>query len=193
MNHLPLSRNRQDNDYFFVISPNVQEEERSWRESTARSVQSFRDEVSRTDWDFVKDAKIRFLNIEIERWDKLGDTIASTLKNDDPVALLLMREVISVIDGLKKRVRALVGRTATPQKLNIERAKERRIQEFVEIPNLQRNISCPFHQDKTPSFHAYDDGRRFKCFSCGESGDIIDFIQKLHACDFKEAVKILTH
>jgi DNA primase len=49
---------------------------------------------------------------------------------------------------------------------------------------------CPFHNEKTPSFFVFADNR-FKCFGCGESGDVIDFIQKLHGCSFKDALKHL--
>ena len=35
---------------------------------------------------------------------------------------------------------------------------------------------CPFHAEKTPSMKIYDDG--FKCFGCGEGGDIIKFVEK---------------
>lgn len=46
----------------------------------------------------------------------------------------------------------------------------------IEIPR-NRKISCPFHHDKTPSFHIYENG--FFCFSCGEYGDSITFVSKL--------------
>jgi len=49
---------------------------------------------------------------------------------------------------------------------------------------------CPFHEDKTPSFAVYLDGY-YKCFGCGASGDVIDFIMKIRGCDFKEALEIL--
>ena len=46
-------------------------------------------------------------------------------------------------------------------------------------PNqLKRNkMSCPFHNDKTPSFSIVDKGNGafYKCFSCNEGGDIIKF------------------
>ena len=41
-------------------------------------------------------------------------------------------------------------------------------------------IACPFHSgghERTPSLHLYGD--HFKCFGCGESGDVIKFVQKL--------------
>jgi len=49
---------------------------------------------------------------------------------------------------------------------------------------------CPFHTEKTPSFFVFDD-QRFYCFGCGEHGDPIDFIQKLHGLSFPDALKFL--
>lgn len=48
---------------------------------------------------------------------------------------------------------------------------------------------CPFHDEKTPSFFVYR--KRFKCFGCSESGDVVDFIQKIEGLDFKGALKRL--
>jgi len=50
---------------------------------------------------------------------------------------------------------------------------------------------CPFHNDRNPSLNVSPDLGIFKCFSCGESGDIIGFIQKIEKISFNEAVKIL--
>lgn len=47
---------------------------------------------------------------------------------------------------------------------------------------------CPFHQEKTPSFCVSDDRCFFKCFGCGESGDVLTFLQKINGVDFKEAI-----
>jgi hypothetical protein len=49
---------------------------------------------------------------------------------------------------------------------------------------------CPFHTEKTPSFFIFPDNR-FKCFGCGESGDCIDFVMKLHGLSFPDALKHL--
>lgn len=43
----------------------------------------------------------------------------------------------------------------------------------------RHKINCPFHEDKTPSLHVYDDGG-WHCFSCGRSGDVLDFAGLLH-------------
>lgn len=49
---------------------------------------------------------------------------------------------------------------------------------------------CPFHAEKTPSFFVFQDNR-FKCFGCGEHGDVIDFVQRLHGLSFRDALKYL--
>lgn len=50
---------------------------------------------------------------------------------------------------------------------------------------------CPFHQEKTPSFNVNTTTNHFYCFGCEESGDVIDFIQKIEGEGFRWAVKFL--
>ena len=50
---------------------------------------------------------------------------------------------------------------------------------------------CPFHHEKTPSFSVNEQGQFYHCFGCGESGDVIKFVEKLEGTDFVGAVKIL--
>ncbi len=50
---------------------------------------------------------------------------------------------------------------------------------------------CPFHGEKTPSFHVHPDRGFFKCFGCGVGGDVITFLQKLENLDFNDAVRTL--
>jgi DNA primase len=50
---------------------------------------------------------------------------------------------------------------------------------------------CPFHSDRTPSFTIYDGGERFHCFGCGASGDVLDFVQRLHGVELVEAARML--
>ena len=50
---------------------------------------------------------------------------------------------------------------------------------------------CPFHDDHTPSFSVHPDKQIYKCFSCGESGNVITFVQKINGISFEEALKIL--
>jgi len=48
---------------------------------------------------------------------------------------------------------------------------------------------CPFHEEKTPSFNVNDKLGRFKCFGCGASGDVFEFIMRLRGLSFREAVE----
>ncbi|HTU81445.1 MAG TPA: DNA primase [Candidatus Acidoferrales bacterium] len=50
---------------------------------------------------------------------------------------------------------------------------------------------CPFHGEKTPSFHVHPDKGFFKCFGCGVGGDVITFVQKLENATFADAVQML--
>ncbi|GAA4960636.1 DNA primase [Kineococcus glutinatus] len=50
---------------------------------------------------------------------------------------------------------------------------------------------CPFHEERTPSFHVRPQVGRWKCFGCGEGGDAIDFVQRQEALTFVEAVERL--
>lgn len=50
---------------------------------------------------------------------------------------------------------------------------------------------CPFHAEKTPSFHVHADRGFFKCFGCGTGGDVITFVEKLENIPFPEAVRML--
>src|SRR5689334_18555786 len=50
---------------------------------------------------------------------------------------------------------------------------------------------CPFHSEKTPSFHV--DGERgfYKCYGCGAGGDCFSFIQQREGLSFPEAGELL--
>ncbi|MBE6844807.1 MAG: DNA primase [Ruminococcus sp.] len=50
---------------------------------------------------------------------------------------------------------------------------------------------CPFHSEKTPSFHIYTDTQSFYCFGCGAGGDVITFTKRIENLDYVEAVKLL--
>jgi len=49
---------------------------------------------------------------------------------------------------------------------------------------------CPFHGEKTPSFHVNPD-RGFHCFGCGVGGDVIKFVELYEKVSFPEAVRLL--
>src|SRR5271167_4892720 len=50
---------------------------------------------------------------------------------------------------------------------------------------------CPFHDEKSPSFHVRPNHGQFHCFGCGEGGDVYGFIQKIEHVSFVEAVELL--
>ena len=50
---------------------------------------------------------------------------------------------------------------------------------------------CPFHNEKSPSFHVRPNHGHFHCFGCGEGGDVYAFVQKIEHVSFVEAVEML--
>src|SRR3989475_1382612 len=50
---------------------------------------------------------------------------------------------------------------------------------------------CPFHPEKTPSFHVDPDRRAYKCFGCGEGGDVFTWLEKQDGLEPAEALRVL--
>ncbi len=50
---------------------------------------------------------------------------------------------------------------------------------------------CPFHSEKTPSFSVNPQRQTYKCFGCGESGDVFSFLVKYQNLSFPEALRSL--
>lgn len=50
---------------------------------------------------------------------------------------------------------------------------------------------CPFHNEKTPSFHVNPDNGYYKCFGCGKGGDAISFVRETEQLNFTEAIEAL--
>lgn len=50
---------------------------------------------------------------------------------------------------------------------------------------------CPFHKEKTPSFHVDEDKQLFYCFGCGAGGNVFDFVMRAENLDFVDALKFL--
>ena len=64
---------------------------------------------------------------------------------------------------------------------------------YVKLRRAGRSLTglCPFHKEKTPSFHVSTERGTYHCFGCGEGGDMFSFIQKAEGVDFKEALRML--
>ncbi|HZT99876.1 MAG TPA: DNA primase [Ktedonobacteraceae bacterium] len=51
--------------------------------------------------------------------------------------------------------------------------------------------SCPFHNERTPSFYVFAETQTWRCFGCNEGGDIFTFVQKQQGLEFHEALLYL--
>jgi len=67
------------------------------------------------------------------------------------------------------------------------------VAERIELKKAGRNYKalCPFHGEKTPSFMVSPELQIFKCFGCGEAGDVFAFLEKYEGMEFREALVFL--
>jgi DNA primase len=75
----------------------------------------------------------------------------------------------------------LKGRIGLPEVIGKTVKLARRGRQFLGL--------CPFHGEKTPSFHVYDD--HYHCFGCGAHGSVIDFVMQAEKLSFPQAVERL--
>ena len=50
---------------------------------------------------------------------------------------------------------------------------------------------CPFHSERTPSFHVVPERQMYKCFGCGKGGGVINFIMEIENLSYPDAVRFL--
>lgn len=103
------------------------------------------------------------------------------------------------IEKLKKRQNWLKKSHLQDKTVDIESLKQSN--DLVELAesyglNLKKRGKkfwslCPFHKEKTASFKIDQQKQLYYCFGCGAKGDILDFVQKIRGCDFKEALGVL--
>ena len=67
------------------------------------------------------------------------------------------------------------------------------VSRYVNLKKVGQNYRglCPFHAERTPSFFVNPALGIFKCFGCGEGGDVIKFVQKIENISFREALEKL--
>ncbi|MDO8684161.1 MAG: DNA primase [Armatimonadota bacterium] len=67
------------------------------------------------------------------------------------------------------------------------------ISTYVSIKRSGKSLKalCPFHTEKTPSFIVNEDLQRWRCYGCGEYGDVFTFLMKIENITFSEAVQEL--
>jgi len=64
---------------------------------------------------------------------------------------------------------------------------------YVSLKKSGRNYKgvCPFHSEKTPSFMVNQELQIFKCFGCGQGGDIFTFVEQMEGLDFGRTLELL--
>ena len=50
---------------------------------------------------------------------------------------------------------------------------------------------CPFHDEKTPSFHVSQERQNYHCFGCGKGGDVFTFVMEMEGLDFRQTLEFL--
>lgn len=67
------------------------------------------------------------------------------------------------------------------------------VEDYVKLKRSGRSWKglCPFHDEKTASFHVTPDLGIYKCFGCGESGDVFNFVMEMEGVGFMEALRSL--
>jgi len=80
----------------------------------------------------------------------------------------------------------------------IEEIKSRKLSEvigkFTHLKNDgsgRKKCCCPFHHEKTPSFHIDDKTGLYHCFGCGAGGDVFTFIENIKQCSFQQAIEYI--
>ena len=67
------------------------------------------------------------------------------------------------------------------------------VQQHVRLRKEGREFKglCPFHQEKTPSFHVSEPKQSWYCFGCDKGGDLFAFVEQIEKVDFPGALRIL--
>ncbi|WP_316930635.1 CHC2 zinc finger domain-containing protein [Sphingobacterium sp. IITKGP-BTPF85] len=67
--------------------------------------------------------------------------------------------------------------------------------DFVDLKKRGTSLigNCPFHHEKTPSFHVSVSKGIYKCFGCGVGGDSLKFVMELEKFSYPEGIKYLAN
>ncbi|MFA6989989.1 MAG: CHC2 zinc finger domain-containing protein [Candidatus Gastranaerophilaceae bacterium] len=170
--------------------------EHEHKQEVAEKIRDFKNEFQE---EYQKERRVEYLKTVSHHCDgeikKLHSDYEDSLKNDeDYINRAVLAEAIKIIEKQKLKceseLRVRFGDKTKHQdfQLKLERAKLRKIEEFIEVRNMK--AICPFHDDKNPSFSIWKG--KGHCFGCGWSGGCIDFIMKLKQMSFLETVEYLS-
>lgn len=67
------------------------------------------------------------------------------------------------------------------------------VSQYVRLKKNGRDYTglCPFHKEKSPSFHVNQEKQLFHCFGCGAGGNLVQFVMRSEGLDFLEALKLM--
>lgn len=67
------------------------------------------------------------------------------------------------------------------------------VSNYVKLKKNGRDYTglCPFHKEKSPSFHVNQEKQLFHCFGCGAGGNLVQFVMRAEGLDFVEALKLM--
>ena len=142
--------------------------------------------------DYFKDKK--GMNYKLSENEKDGIEIYSNKRN-----FVLTGNVFENYTEIKDDAGAIIPVYKSFYNNDIELFKEVKklvsintiLQHYSLIVNRDNKISCPFHQEKTPSLVIYNNTNSWYCWGCSIGGTVIDFIMKMENLDKLQAAKLL--
>lgn len=142
------------------------------------------------------------IDIGIDMWISSGvndDIIKANIEDWHEFIMKRLPKGPKEIDGHIKRLQylsSLYERVGKP--IGTHEITERDIALAKEVPipqylPLTRSgfVSCPFHNEKTPSAKYYPDKNKIFCFGCQKSADAIDVVMQLYGLEFLAAVTFM--
>lgn len=140
--------------------------------------------------DDVEKARLRYLRSVIKKKKDEYEKLLSLATMDSRYNKLALKK-LEEVESWKRKLAAY--KSSERNRIDFTQLKTIQIKPLAEsygikvisTGNSRYKISCPFHNEKTPSCVLY--GNSFYCFGCGEHGDAIDFVEKLDKTSTKEA------
>lgn len=129
----------------------------------------------------------------------MADIVESDYDNNTKMFLLKLwafhipKQLSDDINRLNLLLRLMNNKNSTILAEDVKHIPIESLHEFINPRKTSKTITaiCPLHNEDSPSFYIYTRENKFHCYGCGAHGDVIDFIQKLHNLNFKQAINFL--